>query len=171
MFRGAIASGFSEWETPLGKILTAENGLEKLREAHTQEHSIEVQLPFLQTVLKKIFFTPLCYGQISAKELAQKTSELLDDETVLIVSSDFSHYYSYEDAKELDAISIEIISSLDLARADLIDACGKTGIHALMIMAKEKKWKPVLLEYRNSGDTAGDKERVVGYAAFAFVED
>ena len=130
---------------------------------------MKIQLPFLQTVLEDFEFTPIIYGDIDAKELADIINTELNEDSVLVASSDLSHYLSYALAKETDISTINSILKLDFDLFSRIgDACGKTGIAALILLAKKYNWKPILLDYKNSGDTAGDKERVVGYSAIAF---
>ena len=167
-FRGAL--GFSwEWQTPLGKQRVLSKGLNVL--TSDKEHSLEVQLPFLQTVLSKFDFVPIIFGEISSQKLAQRIEEFLSSDTVLIASSDLSHYFSYDKATRVDKATINSVLLLDLNEFESIgDACGKTGIGALIILARKNNWKCVLLDYKNSGDTAGDKSRVVGYCAIAFFE-
>ncbi|MCX6803829.1 MAG: AmmeMemoRadiSam system protein B [Candidatus Diapherotrites archaeon] len=160
--------GFSGiWSTPLGKINVQNAGLNIIED--DEEHSLEVELPFLQKTLKNFEFVPIIYGEINYEELSKICKGAADIDSVIIASSDLSHYNSYDKAVAIDKNTISAILSLDLeefSRAG--DACGKIGIAALMLLAKENNWKPVLLDYRNSGDTAGDKDNVVGYCAIAF---
>jgi hypothetical protein len=137
---------------------------------HTWEHSEEVQIPFLQRTLKDFVLVPMVFGQTDEAAAAKGLLPLLDDQTLVIASSDLSHYYPYDAAKRLDEACVEAILALDTDRMRRQEACGKSPILALMHLAKAKGWRPVLLDYRNSGDTAGDKSRVVGYAAIAFVD-
>jgi len=158
-----------EWDTPIKttKVKTADLPVIK----NDKEHCLEVQLPLLQTVLDGFDFTPILYGEIDPKELADIINNEMDDKSVLIASSDLSHYLSYDIAKKIDKETVEAILNLDYEKFLKIgDACGKTGIAALISIAKRNKWKAVLLDYRNSGDTAGDKKGVVGYASIAFIE-
>jgi AmmeMemoRadiSam system protein B len=165
-FSGAY--GFQKpWVTPLGEVKIAEHGLQLIEEDN--EHSLEVQLPFLQTVLKKFEFLPVLYGEIDALDLASLIDSYLDKNTVLVASSDLSHYLPYEKAKKIDFDTINSIYELDLRKfLQVGNACGKTGIGALIVLAQKYNWAPLLLQYKNSGDTAGDKKSVVGYAAIAF---
>ncbi len=177
-FRGAAEAGADAWQTPLGivKAGTLKNGKGKpemvvsLPEAHAPEHCIEVQLPFLQTVMKKDFtIYPLITGELSPVALAEALAPTVDDDTLVIASSDLSHYNNYERAVKLDSICNKAIPSLDIGTMEESgDACGKAGILTLMNIAKMKKWKGKLLDYRNSGDTAGPKDAVVGYGCYAF---
>jgi AmmeMemoRadiSam system protein B len=105
-------------------------------------------------------------------EVAERVMKELDDETIVIASSDLSHYNEYEKAKRIDRIANEAVPALDIPRFEKEgDACGKTAILTLMHIAKKRKWKGVLLDYRNSGDTAGPRSSVVGYGCYAFYEE
>jgi hypothetical protein len=177
-FVGAATLDVDAWQTPLGlvqssKELTAralERGdlLDNL-DAHAPEHSLEVQLPFLQVVLPNCTIFPILTGECDYRELGRMLSVYLNELDLIIVSSDLSHYYPYEEAIERDAVAHQAIESLDLLlMEDRVEACGKTAILTLMQIAKERGWKAKLVDYRNSGDTAGDKFRVVGYGCYAF---
>ena len=134
----------------------------------TWEHSLEVELPFLQSTLHDFSIVPVIFGQVDPQKAAEKLLPFLDGQTLIVVSTDLSHYHPYEEAKALDGHTVKAICDL---RPDLIsgeDACGYTGVRVLLDIARRKGWKPQLLDYRNSGDTSGDKTRVVGYAAIAF---
>ncbi len=161
------AFSFAEdWETPLGVVKVCSANLPVLK--NDSEHSLEVQLPFLQSVLKDFGLVPIIYGNIGEKELADTVK---NEEGFVLVSSDLSHYHPYENANKIDWTTIQKILELDVrGLAKEGDACGLTGIIALVILAKERGWKPVLLDYRNSGDTAGDRDKVVGYASIVFTE-
>ena len=135
---------------------------------HALEHSLEVQLPFLQTVLKTFQLVPVVYGQVDPKAVAEKLAPHLDDHTLLIASSDLSHYKPYAAAMRTDRKCIDAIRSLDTSAIQPEQACGRGPILTVMHLAKAKGWKVRLLDYRNSGDPAGDKSAVVGYAAIAF---
>lgn len=168
---------FDSFVTPLGKVQVATALCKKLLrekifddsvEAHLPEHSIEVQLPFLQETLADFEVVPILLGDIDPQVLAEKLQPYFGQKgTLFVISSDLSHYLPYERAVEKDRKSIEIITALDIAKSDSIDACGKTGIITAMLMAKKDGAEIKLLDYRNSGDTAGDKEAVVGYAALS----
>lgn len=137
----------------------------------TWEHSLEVQLPLLQCTLRDFGIVPVVLGEVDPAVVAKKLMPFLDDDTLLLVSTDLSHYHPYEEAKAQDTHTVKAACDL---RADLIggeDACGRTGLATLIEIARQKGWKTHLLDYRNSGDTAGDKSAVVGYAAIAFTSD
>ena len=135
---------------------------------HTWEHSLEVQLPFLQAVLKDFSLVPAVQGIVDPKAAAKALAKYLDDKTLIVASTDLSHFYRYSTANILDRACVKAICSLDIEAMAGQEACGKLPILTLMHIAKSRGWQAKLLDYRNSGDTAGDKSRVVGYAAIAF---
>lgn len=179
-FEGAALSTEKEWETPLGKVklIDAGNLIKKSRglvveknEAHEQEHCLEIELPFLQTALKKFKILPMVLGEINEKRLAELLSDEIDKDTIIVVSSDLSHYLPYDQAIAIDSFANGAIPALDIKTVEKkVEACGKSGILTLMNIAKIKGWKGKFIEYMNSGDTAGDKEQVVGYGCYAFFE-
>jgi hypothetical protein len=139
---------------------------------HTWEHSEEVMIPFLQTVLKDFRLVPVVLGRVDEAQLAKVIEPRLDAQTLVLASSDLSHYHPYEDAQKLDRSCVDAVCAMDFEAMAKQEACGKGPILTLMHLAKAKNWKPVLLNLRNSGDTSGEKARgVVGYAAVAFVEE
>jgi len=183
LFSGVAEPACTEWLTPLGVVksfslreyLRGEKVFSRFLiaspEAHAQEHCLEVQLPFLQIVLKKFEFAGLLTGEISSSELGNALAFVAKEKNLfLIASSDLSHYHSYEQARALDAVVNESVPSLDLRAAQGVEACGKTGVLALMHCAKKLGWHGEFLDYRNSGDTSGDKTAVVGYGCYAFFE-
>jgi len=180
-FFGACETDCEAWETPLGSVRAASlmahvKGPKKelfgvYPQVHGPEHCLEVQLPFLQTVMKDFTIYPLLCGDVDPKELAGVIAEFIDDETLVIASSDLSHYLAYDEAVKIDGIANESVPKIDIKHfEDSGDACGKTPILVLMHLAKKKGWTGKLLDYRNSGDTAGPKDQVVGYGCYAFYE-
>jgi hypothetical protein len=135
---------------------------------HTWEHSDEVQVPFLQKTLKSFQLLPIVFGEVDPEAAARVLAGLIDDQTLLIASSDLSHYHSYAEAKALDTRCVKAVCALDIAQMETQEACGEKPILTLMHLARMKGWQAKLLDQRTSGDTAGDKGRVVGYAAIAF---
>jgi hypothetical protein len=125
-------------------------------------------VPFLQKTIKLFSILPLLYSQEDPKTLSAKISQLLDKNTILIISSDLSHYLPYDDACAFDQQTCNYILKLDIdGLASSPDcACGLVGILTLMYLAKTLNWQPRILKYANSGDTYGDKTKVVGYASF-----
>ncbi|HTU03433.1 MAG TPA: AmmeMemoRadiSam system protein B, partial [Candidatus Sulfotelmatobacter sp.] len=138
--------------------------------AETWEHSVEVEIPFLQRTLARFELVPVVCGDVDPARAARALAPILDGRTLIVASSDLSHYYSYDRARELDRGCVDAICRLDIEAMEDQQACGRTPILILMHIAKERGWKARLLDCRNSGDTAGDKSRVVGYAAIAFYE-
>lgn len=146
-------------------------GVRILDESHTDEHSLEVHLPFLQAVLGKFSVLPIVVGNASP----ELVSEVLDalwggPETLVVVSSDLSHYLPYENARTLDALTCNAIEHLDAAKLDHDMACGATPVAGLLLTAKRRQMKVTTLDLRNSGDTAGDRHSVVGYGAWMFAK-
>jgi AmmeMemoRadiSam system protein B len=176
-FSGAAAHPADFWETPLGRVPVTNPGVPvspsgpivMLPEAHELEHSLEVQLPFLQVVWKDVRIWPLAVGHLPPASLADAVKNAVDRVDLVIVSSDLSHYHPYERASQIDALAHEVITALDIQRAERgLEACGKTAVATLLRIARGRGWQAHLLDYKNSGDTAGDRESVVGYGCYAF---
>jgi hypothetical protein len=178
--RGLALPGVDSFATPLGNIPVDQTAVALLNKmpqivtsaaAHTWEHALEVQLPFLQTVLDKFTLVPLAVGDATPEEVAE-VLELLwgGPETLIVISSDLSHFLPYPTAQAIDRQTSQAILEL---RGPLTheQACGGTPVNGLLLAARHHYLQPILLDLRNSGDTAGDKDRVVGYASFAFMED
>jgi AmmeMemoRadiSam system protein A len=134
----------------------------------TWEHSVEVQVPFLQKTLKNFKLLPVVMGELDPAQAAKALAASIDDKTIIVASSDLSHYHTYQAAKELDNRCVKAICDLDIDAMMTQEACGKTPILTLLHLARQKGWKAQLLDYRNSGDVTGEKDRVVGYTAVAF---
>jgi len=135
----------------------------------TWEHSGEVQVPFLQKVLSNFKLVPVVVGETDPAAAAEALASLLDDRTLLIASSDLSHYHPYAEARRLDEQCVRAICALDAGRIHPEAACGSVPIRTVIELAKRKGWKPKLLDLHNSGDVTGDRSRgVVGYASIAF---
>jgi len=174
---GAALSGDDSFKSPLGKIpinkkITAElakkSGFSYKYKAHAKEHSLEVQLPFLQKVLPKANIVPIVYGNVNPQELAEALKPYLQrEDTLLLVSADLSHYNNYNDAKKLDENTAKKIET-GQADIDYHHSCGAGGINTALVLSYKMHLKPNILSLINSGDTAGDKNRVVGYGAWAF---
>lgn len=141
----------------------------------TWEHAAEVQVPFLQRTLKDFKILPVIFGRVDPEAVAQALAPIVDDRTLLIASSDLSHYHPYEAAQRLDRQTVQWICEQDIAALQSPEAedraCGRVPILTLLHLARLKGWTPHLLDCQNSGDTAGDKSRVVGYAALAFTSN
>ena len=177
-FRGIALPGPGAFRTPLGDVeldepacaaLAGRHGVMRLAEAHAREHSLEVQLPFLQLVLPQFRLVPLAVGFATDDDVAAVLDELWGgDETLIVVSSDLSHYLSYQAAALVDDETAQAIERLDEKPLDGDHACGCHPIRGLLRVARARGMRVVPLDRRNSGDTAGDKRRVVGYGAWAF---
>lgn len=179
-FEGIAAPTVSGFETPLGIVPVDQEAIQPLialhqvlsaDAPHREEHSLEVQLPFLQSVLTDFKVIPLVVGDVSPFEVSKVIERLWGgEETVFVISSDLSHYHPYREAKQLDGRTCEAIRQLqpDVISDDM--ACGRTPLKALLQVAERHALRPDLLDYRNSGDTAGSRDRVVGYSAFIFEE-
>lgn len=175
---GVALSNFGVFETPLGNVPVAtERVAEMLRNeqvyqlaprAHVPEHSLEVELPFLQVVLGDFRIVPMLFGDVDPAQVADDLVGRLDADSLIVVSSDLSHYHDYETARALDQRLLHHVLAGDIAGAAQGEACGRMPILTLMHLAQALGWHPALLDYRNSGDTAGDKFRVVGYASVAY---
>ena len=177
--RGLALPRADAFETPLGEVAIDQpavkliSGMKQVVSsdaAHALEHSLEVQLPFLQTVLADFKLVPLAVGDATAEEVAAVLDVLWGgEETLIVISSDLSHFLPYYVAQSVDSETVQNI--LDM-QGDLShdQACGGTPINGFLLAAKRHRLVPQLLDLRNSGDTAGDKNRVVGYASIAFNE-
>lgn len=180
-FQGGAISDVTGYETPLGPIrlnkdaviLRRHNALFQAVPASDRlEHSVEVVLPFLQYFIGNFELIPIVFGQ--GQGIVDKAStalqSMLDQNTLLVASSDLSHYLSYPEAVVRDRETIRMILDLDAEKLMKREnaACGKIPILIVINMARGHGWKPILLNYSNSGDTAGDRSKVVGYAAIAF---
>jgi len=176
-FRGIAVSSAEHFETPLGKIPVDLQAVERahqlpavgyLDQAFAGEHALEVQLPFLQMVLDDFQLVPCIVGEAEPEEVAQLLETLWGDEkTLIVISSDLSHYQDYESAMQHDRHTTALIEKLDdnLAYGD---ACGRNPIRGLLRAARAHDLKVETLDLRNSGDTAGPPDRVVGYGAYVF---
>jgi hypothetical protein len=175
--RGLALPGAAFFATPLGQIeidqeaVAAIGALPQVVRSpavHAQEHSLEVQLPFLQLALDNFKLLPLAVGDATPAEVAQVLDAVWGgDETLIVISSDLSHFLPYASAQAVDHETVQGILQLqpDLNHQQ---ACGATPVNGLLLAARKHQLQPHLLGLCNSGDTAGDKSRVVGYAAVAF---
>ncbi|MGE5337153.1 MAG: AmmeMemoRadiSam system protein B [Gemmatimonadota bacterium] len=177
--RGLALPGASAFETPLGTVpvdAAAALSLAHLPQvvvhagAHAHEHSLEVHLPFLQEMLGDFSLLPLVVGDATAEEVAEVLQALWGGpETLIVISSDLSHYLPYDLAVRTDARTAQAIADLD-PTLDHLQACGATPVNGLLTLARRHGLRAELLDLRNSGDTAGDRRRVVGYGAWAIHE-
>ncbi|MBI5460574.1 MAG: AmmeMemoRadiSam system protein B [Gammaproteobacteria bacterium] len=175
-FRGLAASSARAFRTPLGDIpvdsaaLSALSTLPQVRtldEAHAQEHSLEVQLPFLQTVLDSFTLLPLVVGDATYAEVAEVLEHVWGGpETLIVISSDLSHYHDYVTAQRMDTATSHAIETLQPERIDYEHACGRTPVGGLLTAARAHGLHAEIVDLRNSGDTAGPRDQVVGYGAY-----
>lgn len=178
--KGLALSGADVFQTPLGDvpldkdvITTLDFPYVKIIDAsHQFEHSLEVHLPFLQTVLESFSLVPIVVGDAAPEKVSTVIDALWGGpETLIVISSDLSHYLAYDDARATDKTTCEAIEKLQFGDIDHDCACGATPIGGLLIAAKRRGMKVTTLDLRNSGDTAGDKTSVVGYGSWIFLED
>lgn len=177
--RGLALPGHPRFATPLGELAIQPEGAQAslrlpqvrvIPEAHAREHSLEVELPFLQVLFGDFDLLPLVAGEASGEEVADVLERLWGGpETVIVISSDLSHYLPYEAAQQADRATADEILALG-GPLHSRQACGAVPVNGLLEVARRRGLVPELLDLRSSGDTAGDPSRVVGYGAFAFYE-
>lgn len=175
-FRGLAVSRTRAYSTPLGDVPVDTEAVEVLQklpfveyieQAHTLEHSLEVHLPFLQEVLRDFKLIPIVAGDASPDQVCQVLEQLWGgDETLIVVSSDLSHYHDYATAQRLDKETSHLIEHLQYQSLTSENACGKVPVSGLLKLLQQKALQIKTIDLRNSGDTAGDKQRVVGYGAY-----
>lgn len=174
---GIATTNAEFYMTPLGQIaIEQKNGtnielpyLQRIEDAFTFEHALEVHLPFLQVTLENFSLLPVLIGSATTTQTATVLEKLWDGpETLIVISSDLSHYLPYASAKSLDKKTAGAIIKLDPDGISTEQACGATAIKGLLTVAANKKMRVTQIDLRNSGDTAGSKDQVVGYGAFHF---
>ncbi len=176
--RGLAASSADYFDTPLGRIPLDHQSIARvsqlpqvhiLDQAHALEHSLEVQLPFLQMVLGDFELVPLVVGDASPEEVAEVLETLWGGpETLIVVSSDLSHYHDYETARQMDTATSQAIEALQPERIHGENACGARAVDGLLYFARQHGLSGETVDLRNSGDTAGPRDQVVGYGAYVF---
>ncbi|MBE6448809.1 MAG: AmmeMemoRadiSam system protein B [Alphaproteobacteria bacterium] len=176
VFKGVALSGADSFRTPLGRIytdkeinsyLSAQSGFKINNAAHKNEHALEVQLPFLQKTLKNFSIIPLVYGQASPYDIAATLQPILrNNDTILIISADLSHYLDNDTAHQIDKETAQMIAEGELLEEHR--SCGAVGINTAMILAQQEGLKPELLDMSTSGDVTGETDSVVGYASWVF---
>lgn len=175
---GASIAVYETYETPCGALDIDLDFSELLREtfpflthfpqAHT-EHSTETQMPFIQHYFPHIKIIEIVYGKLSSTELSTLIDTLLETEkTLVVISTDLSHFYTQEKANALDTLCIEAIKTLSVEGFEGCEACGMIGVQALVLSALRYKLKPYFLDYRTSFERSKDASRVVGYTSFSF---
>lgn len=177
-FDGAAVLNVSYFKTPLGKVkvskkvekLLKEDSIYEMPEVYAEEHSLEIQLPFLQKTLSNFELVPLITGDVNPSELAKTLEKYIDDKTLIIASSDLSHYHSYNEAVRLDNECVKNIEEINVEKVGNCEMCGVMPVLVLMNIAKNLNWKSQIIKYENSGDVTGDKSKVVGYSSIVFFE-
>ena len=179
-FEGLALSAAGAFHTPLGEVPVDSAAAAALghpavcsfEAAHAPEHSLEVQLPFLQCVLDAFTLVPLVVGQAAPATVAQVIERLWHcPETLVVVSTDLSHYLAYDAARRRDSGTCRAVETLDERRIGHSDACGATPLRGLLVAARRRGLRAVTLDLRNSGDTAAGRGQVVGYGAWMLVEE
>jgi MEMO1 family protein len=175
--RGLAAPEAQVFAMPFGAVPVDRDALDQLRdlpqviysdEAHAPEHGLEVHLPFLQTVLDDFRIAPLVVGDATPQEVAEVLERLWGGpETLIVISSDLSHYYDYDTARRMDEATSKAIEALRPEDIGPEQACGRIPIQGLLLVAREKGLCAKLLDLRSSGDTAGPRDQVVGYGVYA----
>ncbi|EKV30484.1 Putative dioxygenase [Caenispirillum salinarum AK4] len=181
-FRGLALPTVDSFETPLGPVALDTDAINDVAEhvpgagfsdkAHQQEHSLEVHLPFLRAILgPEPEVVPVCVGDAKADEVAALLDHLWGgEETLIVISTDLSHFLDYDTARRVDAGTVAAVEHLDPSRLTHENACGLTPMAGLLLSAKKRRMSIETLDARSSGDTAGPRDRVVGYAAWALYE-
>ncbi len=180
-FDGVALSGAAAFQTPLGQVavdaevcgqLAELPGVKYFEEAHILEHSLEVELPFLQYLFHDFTLVPLVVGRASDGQVADVLEKVWGGpETLFVISSDLSHYLDYETANALDRATSKSIERLEPQEIREHQACGRIPIRGLLVASRHLGFKAHQVDLRNSGDTAGSKDRVVGYGAFIFGQE
>jgi AmmeMemoRadiSam system protein B len=180
LVHGIARPGVAVFDTPLGDVPLDRASLDALDdpavsvddEAHRAEHSLEVQLPFLQVVLERFDLVPLLVGAARPEAVARVIDRLWDGpRTLIVVSSDLSHYLPYAEARRRDRATCRAIEALEGDALEGHDACGAAPLKGLLLVAARRGLRVRTVDLRNSGDTAGDRARVVGYGAWVFTEE
>ncbi len=179
-FRGVALGQYSAFRTPLGDApIAVERVADMLARsqlytrdarAHVPEHCLEVEVPFLQVMLSGWQLVPMLFGEVDPRQVGEELAAHIGEDDLIVVSSDLSHFLSYDAAQKIDRALLKALLDGDEASVLGGEACGGAPVVTLMDIARRKGWTPHLLDYRNSGDTAGDKRRVVGYASVAYTD-
>jgi hypothetical protein len=177
-FTGLAVPDCDTFTTPLGEIPVDKEAIElllqlpqvqRLEQAHSQEHSLEVQLPFLQRVLDDFTLIPVVVGDASTRDVAAAINAIWNDSnTLIVISSDLSHYHDYATAQQMDQRTSRAIETLHDEQIGYEDACGRNPVKGLLEVARQRGLTAHTIDLRNSGDTAGSKDSVVGYGAYVF---
>ena len=164
---GMAQSDADAWVTPLGEVpVERASGLTGSAEAHAREHALEVQLPFLQRALPDAVAMPLAVGTSQPEEVADEIARLASSDTLIVVSTDLSHYQDADTARRLDRRTADAIVRADPAAIQPADDCGASPLRGLLAWCARHAYQITELDLRTSADTAGSRLRVVGYGAF-----
>jgi MEMO1 family protein len=176
--KGLAASSMRQFATPLGNIPIEQAAIDDiltlpqvsvLEQAHAHEHSLEVQLPFLQKVLGNFSLIPLVVGEATSEQVAEVLEKLWGGpERLIVISSDLSHYHDYKTAQKMDQLTSQAIENLRPEEIHYEQACGRNPIKGMLLMAQRRGMNAQTVDLRNSGDTAGPRDQVVGYGAYVF---
>ena len=179
--QGLAVSGADAFATPLGDVPLDKEAAKRILDlpqvqvfdaTHEQEHSLEVHLPFLQVALKEFSIVPLVVGNASDDQVAEVIERLWGGpETLIVVSTDLSHYLGYDAARRMDTATCRAIENLDAGAIGRDQACGRIPVKGLLALAKRRRLKIATVDLRNSGDTAGSRDRVVGYGSWLLFEE
>lgn len=177
-FSGLAVSGADFWDTPLGRVPVDRPAVQRLLElpfvhvideAHQREHCLEVHLPFLQVVLRDFAIVPMVVADASPQQVRQALDTVWDgQQTLIVISSDLSHYLDYESAEQIDRVTSAAIEAMRADQIGPAQACGRIAIQGLIGAAGEHGLSARVVDQRNSGDTAGPRDEVVGYGAYVF---
>lgn len=177
-FNGIALGNYAAFRTPLGDAAVAVDRVAAMTkhsdlfirgpEAHESEHCLEVEIPFLQVALPDFQLVPMLFGNVDPHVAATSLVEFLNEDVLIVVSSDLSHYHSYARARELDQALLGALLTGNQQSVSTGEACGRAPVVTAMHLAQHERWQPHLLDYRSSGDTGGDKGQVVGYASVAY---
>ncbi len=175
-FQGLSVTRADAYATPLGTVsidretsnqLADLSFVHVLDKAHAHEHSLEVHLPFLQEVLGDFKLLPIITGDGAVEEVSEVIDRVWGDQhTLIVISSDLSHYHDYSSAQKLDTATSQAIEALDWNAIGFESACGRIAINGLLHSLRKRRLKAATIDLRNSGDTAGSRDRVVGYGAY-----
>jgi AmmeMemoRadiSam system protein B len=179
-FQGVALGQYSAFRTPLGDVPVATELVEDMIKrsslythaalAHVPEHSLEIEVPFLQVTLADFCLVPMLLREVDPRIVGQDLAEHINADDLIVVSSDLSHFHAYDQAREIDQALLDAVLKDEEKNVLRGEACGREPLAALMEIARLKEWRPHLLDYRTSGDTAGSKWEVVGYAALAYTQ-
>jgi AmmeMemoRadiSam system protein B len=179
-FRGVALGDYSAFRTPLGDVAIAVDRVADLLarsplytrtpQAHEPEHCLEVEVPFLQMTLANFQLVPMLFGEVDPEEVALDLADHVEQSDLIVISNDMSHFHPYDEAQRLDQSLLAALLNNDTKGVLRGEACGRAPVATLMRIAGRKKWTPHLLDYRTSGDTAGDRWQVVGYASVAYTD-